>query len=272
MKKSKRIPFTNEETIKDNRIWHVRAGGKRHPFCRSLMGSLCFMLVLGGCSAEDSESGADIAQNTGSQTEQDLADASVFMAKLIDGAGTDTWILDGEELFSMPAQNLQVSNGMTLQITGTLKYGPGFLPIVEDIQDVEITDVPKDNRYEIGWTILEQLWESDSALQDDIECISIDLSQADFLDENEKSWLRHSFMSTYGAGKTLTSESAEELQEDETWFETGIYLGITSKEDGESLQLEGTKLRSALGADTMIFTASYAGETWNLQLEEQTIS
>lgn len=201
-------------------------------------------------------------------------------AVLLDGSGSDTWILSTnspDELYQMPAQNLMVSNGMTLEVFWNDTDETLWPARLENISAVEILDEEKDNRYDIGEVVLEELWRTGSVPENNPEYLCIDLSEADFFDQNTKEWLIYTFWQEYAPDSKLLTLTKEQLKadgylEDDSYeFANEIYLGLITENTLDMVHIEASKWTDDTdsGSETLNFSAEKISEDWCLSLEGQ---
>lgn len=258
----------------------------------TLLLALTLVLGLSGCWAKPPAQPETPPPPPGSEgpSQPVEGEPGTLTLRLVDGAGTDTLLLAGEgksEVYTLAVGEIPVlmdggsadasvlEDGMELEITynGTvLESFPGLLGGVTAISAP--AEQPGGTYYDLCGLylqVLNDLWDKDSGLNDGVEYISVDLSQAPGdLTEGEKAAIAWRFASDHQAkALQLTAEQLKEegwLKEEpidvdsaptgetktaSSW-ENGLFFTITAGESGHTslpvLRFDAMKWRSPLGA------------------------
>ena len=208
--------------------------------------------------------------------------------QLIDGAGTEQFVLAGEnsgDVYTVSANELSVvldgeaaapadlENGMILS------FDPGYTLL--ETWPMQITGASANAQRESGdkahygdlcglyLQVLEDLWSNDSALNDDITYISVDLDDAPGnLTDGEKAAVAWIFSGRHNAqGLQFSFDELKEngyINESILCWENGVLFSIAKSEHGKNtakkLTFNAQKWRSGTGAIFYIDCTAKRGE------------
>lgn len=257
------------------------------------MGIILIGLLLEGCgstiysvNSEENLTGTQIetsAEGQGEQTEalvQPPESMEVISLKIVDGAEDGKLILAGEstyEVYSLTVDNIPVyldgkkadasvlEDGMTADISYNGTVMEIFPAMLGDVEGIYVYSRGSgrnqdDGLYDLSGLylkVLTDLWKTDSALNEDIKYISVDLSRAPGnLTEAEKTAIAWIFSSTHNAEMlTLSYAELDEQGYLEEWrWKDGVLLYIdpageeAEKDMHSKVKFEAVKWRSELGA------------------------
>ena len=165
--------------------------------------ALLAMALLAGCAPAQEGSGQPAP--TPSEPVDGPCGVTSEICKVVDGAENGELVLAGEdagELYTLTVGDIPVHgalvDGATVEIVfdGTIMESwPARLGGVEDIV---VRDEPVDDRCGLYLQVLEDLWEVDPGLNEDLEELGVDFSGLTDLTEGEKAALTWVFGNTHG--------------------------------------------------------------------------
>lgn len=244
--------------------------------------------VSGVPEREDGEASGAVTEGTGDGQQPGAAADACLSLRIVDGAETGSLVLAGEGagavytltvgdtpvyLDGVPADASVLEDGMTAEIS--------FSGMVMETYPAQLADVAAVSVYSRGTEknpgggfydlcglylqVLNDLWETDSGLNEGVSYVSVDLSEAPGgLTEGEKSAIAWIFACEHqmgGAGLCLSYQELKEqgylaeVQPDVFQWEDGVLFSITACEadGGEAFSLpvltfDAQKWRSPLGA------------------------
>ncbi len=187
------------------------------------------------------------------------------------GTGLPVYDADGNPTEEAPAAGQQVAVGYSGAVMETYPAQLGGAVYLQLLSE-------PDDRIGLYLTALDDLWNTDTALNDDTTYLAFDLSGAANLTEGEKSALVWQAAGTYG--KEPLTGSFDELCEqgyidrEALYFDNGLLIELTVTEEGEdTFTFDLTKWRSGLGAYFFSgCTAQRTGDGWTYEVGAEMIS
>ena len=214
---------------------------------------------LAGC-------GGELAAGTGSESAEKPASAQTvdertLCGRVIDGAqGEEEFLLLGGEdgvvyTIGRP-EEAEIQNGDLVKISFRGEMTDSFPAGLGGITAVEVVPGGMDDLCVLYLQVLEDLWETDSGLNDGISMIGMDLSATSLTVSEQQAvgWLfaqRHSVELVEGTWQELCDRGY--IDGENLWWEDGCHFSITESplEGTYSLQplaFDAQKWRSGLGA------------------------
>lgn len=199
--------------------------------------------------------------------------------RVVDGADSGTLLLaeyGGSGVFRLEVQDLEVDapieDGQLINIY--------FEDILETypaqfggVSKVEHTETARDDRCGLYLQVLEDLWNTDPGLNDDITELGVDLSQAGDLSESERAAVAwrfgelHGMVPLTGTWEELCDQGY--IDEDLLIWEQGCLFTVK----GTAESFSGEKWRSGLGAYFFLdCTGTGRGGVWSYAIGAEAIS
>lgn len=203
----------------------------------------------------------------------EIDDATMLLASVGENASSDLFRVKTNMLF-LPEEscttNSELKVGMTVEINysgSIMETYPASLDNPESYRIIELGD----DRISMYMEALEEIYESDTALNDEISMMAFDFTMADSMTDSEKNAVAYLMASKYGMeGICATYDSLCEdgyIDQENMYFTNGILFELNVKEESDQkLTFSVSKWRSGLGAIGMEdCKASYDGESWNFE-------
>lgn len=202
-------------------------------------------------------------------------DASVLVGSIEDDARPSDIYMIPLDVTTFGTSNLQAGAIVEIGYDGAvMEIYPAKLGAVEYIKVVE----QKDDMVGFYETVFNELWETDKALNANIDMVAFDLSNADNLTDTEKNALIYILGNTFGL-QTVTGTFEQLCDEgyidkENLVFENGILLKLEVLELAEdSFKFNAEKWRSGLGAYSFHdCTAKKTTNGWEYTIGSEMIS
>lgn len=149
--------------------------------------------------------------------------------------------------------------------------------IPREIEYVAI-ETQKDDLIGLYLKVIEDLWKVDSGLNDDIDMIALDLTQASNLDPYQKEALRYIVGNEYQLQSILATydELVKEglIDGENLYFERGLLINLVVKDvKSDTFSFDISKWRSGLGAYFFIdCKAKLTNKGWSYEIGSEAIS
>lgn len=241
--------------------------------------------VVAGCSVDDMEN------NNGANWDNAPA---VFQGKIVN-VDQDMLMLvstqaDSAELYRMPVADVKLADekgkeiaadqlkaGMLVDIGFSGEIAESYPAQLNSPQYLKVTGA-EDDLVGFYLGVLNDLYEKDSGLNNDLKLLAFDLSQTENLSEAEKAalvWL----MGEAKGLQTITGTYDELVEQgyidkEQLVFEEGLLFSITTKDVGDNnFKFDAQKWRSGLGAYFyQDCTATKTSDGWSYSIGAEAIS
>ena len=222
----------------------------------------CCLAGCGGELAASAEAGARPPEGIPAVSSVQVEEETVLRGRVVDGAQDEETVLlaGGEEAPGVYALTLpegtQVQNGDLVEISFSGEMTDSFPAGLGRVTAVEVVSGGMDDLCVLYLGVLEDLWETDSGLNDGISMIGMDLSATSLTPSEQQAvgWTfaqRHGMELVEGTWQELCDQGY--IDGENLWWEDGCHFSITEStlEGTYSLQplaFDAQKWRSGLGA------------------------
>lgn len=282
-------PGTGKENapMKKVELFARRLSGRCFSMLRCLAVLLLCALLLAACSGAagsgtpgsgTSGTGQSGPDNTlpdsirdGNAPEPDTART---LCRIVDGAGSDTLVLAAQseqgEVYTLapgsipvtldgkPADPDQLQNGMLVTIVTNGCVETIWPALFGEVYAIEAESKGRDDRCGLVLGAFEELWQYDSALNEDVNILGIDIDEALLPSGNERMAVAWVFSCRHGTGAEFVTGTWQQLADEgyidgeNLYWEDGVLFSINSiegkEQTDEKLFFEVHKWRSGLGA------------------------